>query len=186
MRGVLDSEPLWAKERGAIEQEVEQALCNPEYVFYLQLLEAMFNGTPYAYDGLGTRPSFDKTTDPMLRDFHNAWYAPNNAILIIVGDVQPALALGQVRKLFGSIRAGKLPARPEFHFAPVKAKTLKIDWDLPYGMAAVTFRFPGSDSPDYAADVRAAFAKWLRPDALVQVTQGPAPNQVVRLFIHTH
>ena len=149
--GLLDSEPLWDKERGAIEQEVAQDLSNPEYVFYMKLLEAMFKGTPYAHDALGTRPSFDKTTGAMLRNFHHTWYAPNNAILIIVGDVQPAQALAQVKALFGELPAGKLPARPEFHFAPVEAQTLKLDTDLPYGMAAITFRFPGSDSPDYAA-----------------------------------
>jgi zinc protease len=151
MRGLRDSAALWDKERGAIEQEVAQDLSNPEYVFYMKLLEAMFQGTPYAHDALGTRPSFDKTTDAMLRNFHNTWYAPNNAILIIVGDVQPAHALEQVKARFGGIPAGKLPARPEFHFAPVKAQTLRIASDLPYGMAAITFRFPGSDSPDYAA-----------------------------------
>jgi zinc protease len=151
MRGLLNSEPLWDKERGAIEQEVAQDLSNPEYVFYMRLLAAMFKGTPYAHDALGTRPSFDQTTDAMLRNFHNTWYAPNNAILIIVGDVQPAQALEQVKLHFGKLSARKLPARPEFRFSPVEAQTLRVESDLPYGMAAITFRFPGSDSPDYAA-----------------------------------
>ncbi len=150
MRGLLRSEPLWVKERGAIEQEVAQDLSNPEYVFYMKLLEAMFKGTPYAHDALGTRPSFDQTTDAMLRDFHHTWYAPNNAILVIVGDLKPAQALEQVKAHFGKLPESKLPARPEFHFAPVKAETLRLDSDLPYGLAAITFRFPGSDSPDYA------------------------------------
>ena len=52
----------------------------------------------------------------MLRKFHDTWYAPNNAILIIVGDVEPAQALEQVKKLFGGIPPAKLPARPEFQF----------------------------------------------------------------------
>jgi zinc protease len=44
----------------------------------------MFKGTPYDHDGLGTRPSFDKTTGRRCSSkFHNTWYAPNNAILII-------------------------------------------------------------------------------------------------------
>ena len=151
MRDLLPKEELWDKERGAIEQEVAQDLSNPEYVFYIKLLAAMFKGTPYADTGLGTRPSFDKTTDAMLRKFHDTWYAPNNAILIIVGDVQPEQALEQVKKIFSDIPAKKLPARPEFHFEPVKPETLKQDTDLPYGLVAITFRLPGSDSPDYAA-----------------------------------
>ena len=151
MRDLLPDESLWDKERGAIEQEVAQDLSNPEYVFYIKLLAAMFKGTPYDQTGLGTRPSFDKTTDAMLRKFHNTWYVPNNAILIIVGDVEPAQALEQVKKIFGGIPAAKLPARPEFHFEPVQPETMRQDTDLPYGLVAITFRLPGSDSPDYAA-----------------------------------
>jgi zinc protease len=151
MQDLLPGEELWNKERGAIEQEVAQDLSNPEYVFYIKLLAAMFKGTPYDQAGLGTRPSFDKTTDAMLRKFHNTWYAPNNAILIIVGDVQPEQALEQVKKIFGGIPPAELPARPEFQFEPVKPETLSQDTDLPYGLVAITFRLPGSDSPDYAA-----------------------------------
>src|SRR5579884_1744859 len=110
MRGVLDTDELWSKERGAIEQEVAQDLSNPEYVFYTKLLAAMFRGTPYQHDALGTRPSFDKTTGQMLQKFHDTWYAPNNAILVIVGDVDPQATLAEVRRLFGPIPSKNLPA----------------------------------------------------------------------------
>jgi zinc protease len=96
MSGILASEELWDKERGAIEQEVAQDLSNPEYLMYIKLLEAAFKGTPYATDALGTRPSFDKTTGAMLKNFHTKWYVPNNAILVIVGDVEPATTLATV------------------------------------------------------------------------------------------
>ena len=151
MRGVLDSEKLWTKERGAIEQEVARDLSNPQYVFYKKLLAAMFKGTPYAHDALGTRPSFNKTTGAMLKKFHDAWYAPNNAILVIVGRVNPKEALAKVEKLFGNIPSKKLPPRPVINLQPVKPDTLHLKTDLPYGLAIVSFRMPGTDSPDYAA-----------------------------------
>jgi zinc protease len=59
--------------------------------------------------------------------------------------------LEQVKKVFGNIPAAQLPARPEFNFGTVKPDTLKLDTDLPYGLTAITFRFPGADSPDFAA-----------------------------------
>ncbi len=151
MRDLLPDPSLWDKERGAIEQEVAQDLSNPEYVFYEQLLAAMFKGSPYAHDALGTRPSFDKTTGADLRKFHNTWYAPNNAILIIAGNVEPQAVLKQVQEVFGPLPAKPLPARPEFDFQPVKPDLMKLDTDLPYGLVAFTFRFPGSDNSDFAA-----------------------------------
>ncbi len=151
MKDLLPDESLWTKERGAIEQEVAQDLSNPEYVFYEQLLAAMFKGSPYAHDALGTRPSFDKTTGGDLRSFHNAWYVPNNAVLVIVGNVEPQTVLAQVKKVFGKIPSKELPARPEYNFGIVTPDTLRLDTDLPYGMAAITFRFPGAENPDFAA-----------------------------------
>jgi zinc protease len=59
MRDVLDSETLWSQERGAIEQEVAQDLSDPQYIFYTRLLAAIFKGTPYAHDALGTKASFE-------------------------------------------------------------------------------------------------------------------------------
>ncbi|MGH9354653.1 MAG: M16 family metallopeptidase, partial [Terriglobia bacterium] len=87
----------------------------------------------------------------MLRKFYNTWYAPNNAILVIVGDVDPAKALARAQRLFGPIAAKKLPARPEMRFAPVPSATLNLKTDRPYGLAVLSFRMPGMDSPDYAA-----------------------------------
>src|SRR5476649_2007478 len=151
MKDLLPDESLWTKERGAIEQEVAQDLSNPEYVFYEQLLAAVFKGTPYEHSPLGTRPSFDKTTGADLRKFHNTWYAPNNAVLVIVGTVDLKTVLEQVKKVFGAIPSKQLPARPDFNFSPVKSDTIRLDTDLPYGMSAITFRFPGAENPDCAA-----------------------------------
>ena len=140
----------WDKERGAIEQEVSRDLSNPQYVFYSQLLAAMFKGTPYAHDALGTRPSFDKTTAVMLKKFHSTWYAPNNAIFVIVGDVDPKNTLALVQKLFAGIPAKKLPERPAVDLKPVTAQQLNLPTDLPYGLAVISYRFPGLTTKDYA------------------------------------
>ena len=60
----------------------------------------MFAGTPYEHDALGTRPSFDKTTGAMLKAFYSKWYAPNNAILVVTGDLDPQKTLAKIRERF--------------------------------------------------------------------------------------
>jgi len=151
MRGVLDTDKDWDQERGAIEQEVAQDFSNPQYILFSKLRAALFAGTSYAHDGLGTRESFDKTTTAMLKAFHEQWYAPNNAILVVAGNLDPAATLSSIRDLFGSIPARKLPARTPLQFQPVKAQTLTLKSDLPFGMEAIAMRLPGMDSPDYPA-----------------------------------
>jgi zinc protease len=151
MRDVLATDDLWDHERGAIEQEVAGDLSDPEYVFYIKLLSVMFRGTPYEHGAVGTRPSFHATTAEALKQFHNAWYAPNNAILVIAGDVDPAATMATVKDLFGAIPAKTLPARPQVALDPVKPETLHLTTDLPYGLAVAAFRWPGSKSPDFAA-----------------------------------
>ncbi len=151
MAGVLNSDKLWQQERGAIEQEVASDLSSPEYVFYTRLLSAMFKGTSYAYDALGTRASFDATTGAMLKKFYDTWYVPNNATIVIAGDVDPESVLAQIKTLFGPIPSKDLPSRPAVHLEPVKPETIRIKSDLPYSMVFLAFRMPGYDSPDYAA-----------------------------------
>ncbi|MDR3414928.1 MAG: pitrilysin family protein [Nevskia sp.] len=151
MRRLDVSEAGWAKERGAIEQEVSRDLSNPEYVFYSHLLAAMFKGTPYAHDALGTRPSFDKTSAARLKSFYRQWYAPNNAILVVVGDVDPDAMLADIKQLFGSIPKKTLPLRPTIKLQPITPITLHLTTDQPYGHAVVAYRMPGYSSPDYAA-----------------------------------
>lgn len=150
MRGVTMSEADWSKERGAIEQEVSADNSNPGYKFEEQLFAHMFAGTPYAHDALGTRPSFDKTTAADLKKFHDTWYAPNNAILVIAGDVDAASTLKQVKALFGDIPKKALPARPTFDFKPVQARTVKLPSDYPVGITAIAWRMPGLRDKDYA------------------------------------
>src|SRR5579864_6992221 len=150
MRNLLIKDTLWDHERGAIEQEVAGDLSNPEYVFYTKLLSEMFWGTPYEHDALGTRPSFNATTGAMLKKFHETWYAPNNAILVIAGDVDPAATMAEVKDLFAAIPAKPLPARPHVQLAPVKPETLRLTTGLSYGLAVTAFRWPGSNSADFA------------------------------------
>ncbi|MGZ3594601.1 MAG: M16 family metallopeptidase, partial [Syntrophales bacterium] len=151
MQGILDSEESWKEERGAIEQEVAQDLSDPDYIFYAKLLEIMFKDTPYAHTPLGTLPSFEKTTGVMLKTFYDAWYAPNNAILVIVGHVEPRQALKDVEKYFSPIPRKNIPQRPAVRLGPLKPESFTMSTDQSHGLAAISFRMPGYGSGDYAA-----------------------------------
>jgi zinc protease len=154
MNGLSLKQADWDKERGAIEQEVSRDMSSPFYKYLSQLQQIMFAGTPYAYDALGTRPSFDKTDAKLLRAFYEKWYAPNNAILVIVGDVDAPRAMQQVQDAFGAIPRRALPAHAPVAPQPVKAETFNLPTDFPVGFVALAYRMPGLRDPDFAtADI---------------------------------
>jgi len=177
MRGVLDTAKDWDQERGAIEQEVASDLSNPGYKLYEQLRATMFAGTPYAHDALGTRPSFDATPVAMLQQFHDAWYAPNNAILIVVGDLDPAATLEKIRALFSDIPQKPLPQRHLVKLGAPRAAHIQVDTDRPTGTAMLALRVAGLNSPDFPAlEVLSDVLSSQRFDLYGLVPQGKAIN----------
>lgn len=151
MRGAVLSEKEWDAEKGAIEQEVSGDIANPGYRAYVDALQTLYAGTGYANDPLGTRPSFDRTTAQTLRAFYDTWYQPNNAILVIVGDVDPSATLERVRALFGQLASKPLPARAPVVLAPVKPRTIEMATPRGTGSVQFLYRAPGMASRDYAA-----------------------------------
>ena len=149
--GIDDAQTEWDEERGAIEQEVQRDLSNPTYKFIAQLNTAMFAGTPYAHDPLGTKASFDATTGAMLKEFYEKWYSPPNMILVVVGDVDAAKTLAEIKQLYSATPKHAVPARPAINLQPFKTDSFTIDSNLPYVLGFIAYRMPGTDSPDYAA-----------------------------------
>ena len=151
MAGVDDTQADWEKERGAIEQEVARDNSSPMFVLQAKARQRIFAGTPYADTGLGTKESFDQTTADMLKSFYNTWYAPDNALLVIAGDVDPRAVLSKVEGLFGKIPARQPPVKAAITLQPVSAETISSTTDQPYGFVSYTFRAPGYHSPGYAS-----------------------------------
>jgi zinc protease len=111
----------------------------------------------------------------MLKKFYETWYAPNNAIMVIVGDVEPREALTEVKKFFGDIPSRKIPARPEIHLEPVRSEKIQLKTDRSYGLLMISFRMPGYESKDYAASlVLADVLSSQRSDLFALVPEGKA------------
>jgi len=151
MRGLTLAQTDWEQERGAIAQEVSRDLSSPFYVYGSQAQALLFEGTPYEHDALGTRPSFDRTDAALLRRFYDSWYAPNNAILVIAGDIEPREAIAEARAAFGDIPRRELPEHAAIRLNPVTPKTLTLPTDFPVGVVTIASRMPGLTSPDFAA-----------------------------------
>jgi Predicted Zn-dependent peptidases len=79
-----------------------------------QLLQSLGYPTahPYAHESIGSMEDLAEATLEDARRFFEAYYSPNNAVLTIVGDVDPPTAIGMVERHFGDLpRGGIAPPR---------------------------------------------------------------------------
>lgn len=68
-----------------------------------------FAGTPYAKGPEGYMEDLDSITVEDLQNFYKTYYAPNNAVLVVAGDVETNSVLTLVKKYFGAIPKGPTP-----------------------------------------------------------------------------
>ena len=150
--GLLMSQALWKQERGAITQEVQQDNGNAFYRLFVKMQNRIIGGTPYAKNTLGTVGDFaHNVNSSQLLKFYKEWYHPNNAVYVITGNVDPAQTIARVRALFGDVPSAKLPPRAPVRLAPLHAALYRDTSDQAFTGVAFGYRFPGSNSPDYAA-----------------------------------
>ncbi len=150
MRDVLDSQAEWENERGAIEQEVLHDESAPGADFFRDARSLAFAGTPYAREGVGTVAAFNRLTGPELHAFHQRWYAPNNAIFVVAGDIDPGDGdRPDPRALrYDSAASRAAPCR-RAHLRRSGAASCVAQRRSSIRLAAVGFRMPGIDSPDF-------------------------------------
>lgn len=150
--GVLMTPQAWAQERGPITQEVQQDKSDALNRLFIKMQERLIGGTPYAKNTLGTVADFaHRVNSAALLKFYGAWYHPNNAVYVIAGDVDPAATIEKVKEIFGDVPAAPLPSRPAVRLQPLQGTIYHDTSDQPYTAVALGYRFPGYDSPDYAA-----------------------------------
>lgn len=138
------------KEREIIGQEIDSNLDYPDSVSFDSLMEEMYRNHPLHVPILGTRETIAEITPEWLHLCHEAFYAPANMVLCVVGDVDPesvlalaAEALGEERKEVGE----KLPFPAEPADCPFGPKHIPMDVAMP--MFQMGFKLPApKDGPE--------------------------------------
>lgn len=75
----------------------------PEALVYEQLMAHAFQAHPYRHPVIGWMADLERITPDDLREWYRRWYAPNNATLVVVGDVKPRDVVALAEKHFGPI-----------------------------------------------------------------------------------
>lgn len=83
----------------------------PRALTFEQLMATAFTAHPYRWPVVGWMSDLESMRHTDARDWYERWYAPNNAIVVVVGDVVAAEVFALAERYFGPLKARPLPAR---------------------------------------------------------------------------
>jgi zinc protease len=135
---------------------------NPQGLVYEGLSSTMFQAHPYRRPVIGWMDDLEHMTWQDARDWYRQWYAPNNAYVVVVGDVDHREVFRLAQKYYGAHKPQALPERKpqnEPEQAGIRRVSVKAPARLPYlAMAWKTpkLRDVDKDRDPYALDVLAA------------------------------
>jgi zinc protease len=121
---------------------------NPRSLMWEALNAVMFTASPYRRPIVGWMSDLDAMQPDDARNFYRQWYAPNNAAVVIAGDVDIDKAKALVEKYYGSIPMRALPARKPRE-EPAQTGPRRLDFKAPAEQAYVglAFKVPQITAP---------------------------------------
>ena len=134
----------WGIERNAVLNEIDGDASSPFFNLLALVRAATFPNQPAGRTPLGERSDVARATVADIARYYHEWYAPNNATLVIAGDVQHATAFAAAQRFFGAIPSKPLPPRQER--APVvtsQEKRVEAQFPFPFEIVDMAYAIPG-------------------------------------------
>ncbi|HUQ97534.1 MAG TPA: pitrilysin family protein [Chitinophagaceae bacterium] len=150
--GAIDSGRL-AEQRGVVQNEKRQGENQPYAIAWeLTTKNTYPAGHPYSWTVIGSMEDLNAASLDDVKTWFKTYYGPNNAVLVIAGDIDPQAAYEKVKKYFGDIPAGPPIAKHEAWIAKmteshrqkaedrVAQPRLQKTWNVPqWGTKEVTY-----------------------------------------------
>ena len=157
MRGLNITQDNLTNQQGVVKNEVKVNVLNQPYGGFPWLdLPQLANENWYnAHNFYGELSDLDAATLEDVDSFFKEFYAPNNAVVVIAGDVEPEQTLEWVEEYFGNIPAGPAIVLPDISEKRQEAEKRqeKTDPLAPQPAIGVAFHVPEKRSPEWYAMV---------------------------------
>jgi len=154
MKNLLLNEDEFLKEIEVVKEERRLRTDDkPTALTYERFNAVAFVNSPYRKPIIGWMEDLDTMKIDDLREWYRAWYAPNNATLVVVGDVNTNQVFSLARKYFGSLKPADVPdlkPRREVEQYGIKRVAVKAPARVPF--LVMGYKVPVLSSADSEAD----------------------------------
>ena len=162
MANLVISDELFAREIQVVMEERRLRTDDQaQSVVYERLMATAYQTHPYRRPIIGWMDDLQNMTGQDARDWYDRWYAPNNATLVVAGDVKADEVIALAKRYFGVLPARALPARkPQLEPAQAGGKRIvvKAPAQVPYLLMAwhvPTLKDWEADTAPYALQILA-------------------------------
>ena len=137
-------------ERTVIISELQGGENDPDTLLDQELTATAFKAHPYRHPTIGWLPDLETMTRDDLYGYYRRYYVPNNATLVIVGDIDTKEALAKVGEHFGSIAPGDIARRPPTR-EPEQGgeRRVTVSREGTTGYLKLGYHAPAVDEPDF-------------------------------------
>ncbi len=148
--GAIDQATL-DEQRGVVQNEKRQGENQPYGQVWELLGEAMYpKGHPYHHSVIGSMADLNAATLDDVKNWFRTWYGPNNAVLVLAGDIDLATAKEKVAKYFGHIPASPTMAQPKVNVSPLAADSRnQISDKVPQARIHRAWNVPQANTVDF-------------------------------------
>jgi predicted Zn-dependent peptidase len=155
MRSLDVSAENLKNQQSVVGEEIRVNVLNQPYQLFewIDLWKNAFQNWYNAHNGYGDLAEVNAATLDDVRAFFKTYYAPNNAVLAVVGDVDPGEVKTMVEKHFASIPAQAEPAKPDLTEPPQTKEKVVHETDKLANLPALAtgYHMPPQNSPEYPA-----------------------------------
>ncbi|WP_224366571.1 M16 family metallopeptidase [Hyalangium versicolor] len=153
MKGLDFSEKNLKNQQDVVKEEIRGNVLNRPYglFYWTDIVGKAFDKWENSHDGYGSFTDLDAANIADVKSFFETYYAPNNAVIGISGDVEPQEVFAKVEKYFGALPSRAQPKRPDVSEGANTAERWVNQTDALAQVPglAVGFKLPGRTSQDY-------------------------------------
>lgn len=148
MHNLLLRQSDWNVERGAVLNELAGDEGSPFFDLLARVRAAAYPGQPAGRVPIGLKADVERATVKDIRKYYEEWYAPNNATLVVAGDVSHETVFAKAARDFADIPARKLPPQEDARPIPVShTVTVQSRLPFPFEILDLAYAVPGDSEP---------------------------------------
>jgi zinc protease len=176
MTGVILNQKELGPEQNNVLSEFDMYNGDPYFALTVQLVSTAFLSHPYGHETIGYREDIEDYTPQRLQQFYTDYYRPDNAVMMVIGDIDKKTALETVKKQFTPIKNPSTPI-PRHHIREPKQEGLRrvsIERTSTANILSIGFKHAGLGS-----------VEWLTTSIMLDVLSSGPESVFQKLLVDT-